>query len=308
MTFVSGTSTPQERIRTGSPARRPGGTCSGDAERSPLLTRPAEPVPGDDGPVLAVRQAPPSPAGGRRDAVAAKAPLDRHTVVIADGDPLSRRVVRDALQAGTPFVVAAEASDGVEAVELARHYRPDIVLMELALPRLDGMSAIRRIRAEAGGTRVVVFSIRADEDLELDAIRAGACGFVAKDAGTAGAVAAMHVVLDGDAAISSSLTMRLVERLRDTPEPGHGLRPVHSTLTTREWEVLDLMSGGASTAGIAAKLVLAEDTVYSHVKNIMRKLGVHSRPEAVRAARALLCQDAGAGTGENGGPPRPPGR
>ena len=213
--------------------------------------------------------------------------LDRLRLIIADPDPLARRAIRDSLQHDGGFVVPAEARDGVEAVELAVHYRPDLVLMEVALPVIDGISACREIRSRAPGVRVVMFSVPQDREVEIRALRAGASGFLSKNAAIESVARALRAVAHGEAAVTRALTAHLVELVRTTAENGLGMRPVKSPLTTREWEVLDLICAGESTREISAKLYLSEDTVYSHTKSILRKLGVHSRSDAIAVAAQL---------------------
>lgn len=208
-------------------------------------------------------------------------------LILADPDPLSRRVIRDSLGATDGFVVVAEARDGTELIELATHYKPELVLTEIALPTVDGIEACRRILAKAPKVRIVMFTVNQDRDLEIRALRAGASGVLSKDTPIESVARAVRGVIDGEAAISRQLTMHLIELVRRTSESGSGLRPVKSVLTSREWEVLDLICAGASTREIAETLFLSEDTVYSHSKSILRKLGVHSRGEAVIAAERL---------------------
>lgn len=222
-------------------------------------------------------------------------------VLIADSDPLARRVVRDALQDDAGFVVPAEASTGIEAVELARYYHPELALMEIALPEIDGIEGTRRISRVAPEVRIVIFSFHDSEEAQLDALRAGACGFVSQEIDTARIPEALWSVMHGEAVLPRKTTMRLIKALRALPEGGIGMRPVTSPLTAREWEVLDLMTRGDDTRGIAESLVLSEDTVYSHVKNLLRKLGVHSRSEAVRVATELRQPITGFALDEGGG-------
>jgi NarL family two-component system response regulator LiaR len=216
-----------------------------------------------------------------------KLKLDTIHVVIADSDPLARRVVRDALQDRNGFVIPAEASSGNEAVELALHYRPDVALMETSLPGLDGLTATRRIQEEAPEVRVLILSRDDGEDVQLQALQAGAAGFISKNVPVEIVSRVVESVVRGEAAISRRVTMLLIERLRHLPEGGVGMRPVRSSLTEREWEVLDLLCQGKNTSDIAEALVLSEETIYSHSKNVLRKLDVHSRKEAIEAAEQL---------------------
>ena len=217
----------------------------------------------------------------------AKLKVESTHVVIADSDPLARRVIRDALQGGAGFVVPGEASTGPEAVELSLHYRPDLTLMEVSLPGMDGLAATRRIVATAPEVRVLFFSLHDREETQLEALQAGAAGFLSKNVAVETLPRVVQSVVRGEAAISRKITMRLIERLRLLPEGGTGLRPVRSTLTPREWEVLDLISQGRDTRQIAEALVVSEETIYSHTKSLLRKLKVHSRQEATEAAQQL---------------------
>jgi DNA-binding NarL/FixJ family response regulator len=206
--------------------------------------------------------------------------------VLADGDPLARRMLRDALQSDG-ITVVAEATSGREAVELTAFYRPDAVVMDAAVPLLDGIEATRVIHERAPDVCVVLLASSPDEAFGLRALRAGASGYLAKDVEPHVLPRVLRGACDGEAAISRRLAMSLIQSYRRAPRGGSGLRPVRSELTDREWEVLDLLSSGAGTEDIARTLVLSTETVRSHLKNLYRKLGVRSRDEAVAAARKL---------------------
>jgi two-component system, NarL family, response regulator LiaR len=206
--------------------------------------------------------------------------------IVADDDPLVRRLIRDTLQRAEVTVIA-EASTGREAVELALFYRPDVVVMDYMMPEMDGIEATRRIYEHDPGIRVVLLTGAGDDELGLRGLRAGAAGYLSKEVELDSLPRALRGALDGEAAISRRLAMQLVERYRSAPTGGAGLRPVRSRLTDREWEVLDLLSTGATTDEIARNLVLSPETVRSHLKNLYRKLEVNSREDAVQAASKL---------------------
>jgi len=207
-------------------------------------------------------------------------------VVIADDDPFARRLIKGALR-DAGMMVVAEAGNGREAVEFAIYYRPDIVVMDVVMPVLDGILATRKILKVNSDQLVVVLTGADEEEFGLLALQAGAVGFLSKDVDIAALPRALAAVRDGEGAISREMTRRLMARFRETSEGSSGLRPIKGPLTPREWEVVDLLKPGRSTDDVADTLVLSPETVRSHIKNILRKLDVHSREEAVAAADQL---------------------
>jgi len=211
---------------------------------------------------------------------------ERLRVLIADDDPLARQLVREALQLAGLIVIGG-AADGREAVELARHYKPDVVLMDVVMPVMDGIEATRLICESLPGTRVVVLTRSDNDELGLLGLKAGAVGFLSKAVSLDAIPRAVRGAHDGEAAISRRLSLLIVERLRGLSDERIGVRPVSSPLTPREWEILDLLCTGHGTNEIATKLVLSVETVRSHIRNVLRKLGVRSREEAIARATEL---------------------
>jgi DNA-binding NarL/FixJ family response regulator len=213
------------------------------------------------------------------------------TVVVADPDPLARRWIIDVLRQADGIEIVGAASTADDAVELVAGQRPDILLTEIALGDLDLRGLVKRLRAESEHeVRIVVFSSAVDDDRAVEALSTGAAGALAKDTPLEAVARALHGVAAGEAALSRQLTMRLIDRVRRAPTNYIGMRPLHSPLTGREWEIVDLLAADASTQQIAETLVLTEATVYTHVKNILRKLHVSSRADAVQAADRLRRQ------------------
>ena len=213
--------------------------------------------------------------------------MEAFRVIVADDDPLARRMIRSALQ-DAGFVVVAEARNGREAVELTQYYSPDAVLMDVVMPELDGISATRRIVSERPDQLVILLT-GADEEIGMAGLQAGASGYLNKDVDIEALPRALKGAAAGEAAISRTMGTLLIQQLRRAPArpTTNGLRPVRSTLTAREWEVLDLLCDGNSTDQMANELFLSTETVRSHVKSIYRKLGVNSREQAVSEAERL---------------------
>jgi NarL family two-component system response regulator LiaR len=208
-------------------------------------------------------------------------------VIVADDDPFARRMIKESLRRAGAIVVA-EAHDGRQAVELARFYQPDVILMDVVMPELDGISATREILKGRPEQLIVILTSSDEEEMGFVGLRAGAVGYLSKDLDVDVLPQALAGARSGEAAISRRLSMRLIEQLRLVPDRGStGMRPVKSPLTPREWEVVDLLDEGRTTDEIADILVLSTETVRSHVKNLMRKLGTNSRADAVAVANRM---------------------
>jgi DNA-binding NarL/FixJ family response regulator len=217
-------------------------------------------------------------------------PEERHVrVVIADHDGLARSMMRAALQDANGIATVATTGDGREALELVRYYQPAVLIIDTALLSDGPAALIGRVLRESPETRVLTISVN-DDEIALSALRAGGVGHLSKDVDPAKLAGLVRRAASGEPIVPRRLTRPLLELLRELPD--RGWRPLHSRLTTREWEIVELLGDGASTQEIAECLVLSPTTVYSHVKSLLRKLGVHSRREAVLAARRLRREEA----------------
>jgi DNA-binding NarL/FixJ family response regulator len=204
----------------------------------------------------------------------------RIAVLIADDQRLVRTGFRVILASEPDIDVVGEASDGVEAVQLVRELRPDVVLMDIRMPRLDGLEATRQLLVHSD-TRVVILTTFDSDDYVYEALRAGASGFLLKDAPADQLLAAIRCAADGDALIDPSVTRRLIGRFARSLRPDDVAPTRLRQLTERELQVLRLIARGRSNSEIAADLVIEESTVKSHVGRILTKLDLRDRVQAV---------------------------
>jgi DNA-binding NarL/FixJ family response regulator len=207
-----------------------------------------------------------------------------HTVrvLLVDDQPLLRTGFRMVLGSEPGLTVVGEAGDGEEAVDLARRLQPDVVLMDIRMPRLDGVEATRRI-VEAGlRARVLVLTTFDLDEYVVGALRAGASGFVTKDVPAEDLVEAIRVVAAGEAIVAPRILRRLLDQYAGhLPDPAAARSPLADGLTEREHEVLVLIARGLSNAEIARNLYVSETTVKTHVGHVLMKLGVRDRVQAV---------------------------
>jgi DNA-binding NarL/FixJ family response regulator len=204
-------------------------------------------------------------------------------VLLADDQPLVRAGLRVLFESERDIAVTGEAANGEEAVSLARHVRPDVALMDIRMPVLDGLEATRQIAAEAqlAAVKVLIVTTFESDEYVFEALRAGASGFLLKDAEPTELLHAVRVVADGDALLSPSVTRRLITRFVAAPERDPSPPPQLEALTDREREIMALVARGLSNDQIAGLLTISPATAKTHVSRAMLKLGARDRAQLV---------------------------
>ncbi|HEY4976745.1 MAG TPA: response regulator transcription factor [Gaiellaceae bacterium] len=209
-------------------------------------------------------------------------------VLIVDDQALVRSGFRMILEARDDLEVVGEAENGAQALELAREQEPDVVLMDVRMPVLDGVEATRRLLEAGSSARVIILTTFDLDEYVFEALRAGASGFLLKDVEPTQLVEAIRIVASGEALLAPSITRRLLVRFASLDVNERKPPPGLDSLTPRELEILRLVAGGLSNAEIAAELVLSETTVKTHVSSVLRKLNLRDRVQAV-----VLAYEAG---------------
>jgi DNA-binding NarL/FixJ family response regulator len=205
----------------------------------------------------------------------------RVRVLIVDDDALMRAGLRGVLASDEGIELVGEADDGRQAAYRTRLLKPDVVLMDVRMPDLDGISATREVLAAFPEVKVVILTTFEQDDYIFGALNAGASGFLLKRTRPEELIAAIHTIASGDSLLSPSVTSRVIEQMAGLPAPDAKRDPRLEELTAREREVLEQVARGLSNAEIAAALVIEESTVKTHLKRILTKLGVRDRVQAV---------------------------
>jgi DNA-binding NarL/FixJ family response regulator len=215
-------------------------------------------------------------------------------VLIADDQALVRGGFRLILEAQKDIQVVGEAADGREALALARELEPDVVLMDIRMPELDGLEATRRLVADGDAPRVLMLTTFGEDEYVYDGMKSGASGFLLKDIRPEQLAEAVRVAAAGDALLAPAITRRLIEEFVRRPPPGSGPPAELSQLTDRELEVLKLIARGLSNAEIASTLFLSEATIKTHITHVLAKLKLRDRVQAVVLAYESGLIQAGA--------------
>jgi DNA-binding NarL/FixJ family response regulator len=206
--------------------------------------------------------------------------MSRVRVLIVDDDDLMRAGLRSVLASDDAIEVVGEAANGREALETTRTTRPDVVLMDVRMPDVDGISATREVLASSPDVKVVILTTFEEDDYIFGALNAGASGFLLKRTRPEELIAGIRTVAEGDSLLSPSVTRRVVDRMARQPAPVASSKRL-GRLTPREREVLELVARGLSNSEIATAFVIEESTVKTHVKRVLRKLGLRDRVQAV---------------------------
>jgi len=222
-------------------------------------------------------------------------------VLIADDDDLMRAGLIELLTADPEIEIIGQASTGREAVDEARRLTPDVVLMDVRMPDLDGIGATRELSRAAPGARVLILTTFERDDYVFGALRAGASGFLLKRTRPEELIAAVHTIAAGDSLLSPSVTRRVIDRMAQQPTPELADEARLEELTAREREVLEFIARGLSNREIAAALVVQESTIRTHVKRILMKLDLRDRVQAV-----IFAYETGANRPSVGAEPKRP--
>jgi two-component system, NarL family, response regulator NreC len=208
--------------------------------------------------------------------------MNRINIVLADDHPVVRHGVRSLLQAETDFAVVGEAADGIETVQMVERLQPDVLVVDLMIPSLNGLEITRQVKQRSPHTRIVILSMHANEPYVLEALKNGAAGYVLKDTSGTDLVHAVRQVLSGQRYLSPPLSERAVEAYMQKSQET-SFDP-HDALTDREREVLQLAAEGFNNPDVAARLSISPRTVETHRANLMRKLGLKTQTDLIRYA------------------------
>ena len=208
-------------------------------------------------------------------------------ILLADDQPLFREALRTLISLQQDLEVVGEAGNGAEAVRMARALNPNVVLMDLQMPVLDGVAATRRLQVEQPGCRVIALTTFDDDEYVFDCLRSGAVGYLLKDAPSAELFAAIRAAARGDSFLQPSVTTRVIAEFARLSEQPNAASALVEPLSDREREILRLISSGSSNREIAERLFITEGTVKNHVTNILGKLNVRDRTQAALKAREL---------------------
>jgi DNA-binding NarL/FixJ family response regulator len=217
-------------------------------------------------------------------------------VLLVDDHALFRKGVADLLSSEPGFELVGEAGDGIRAVEMARELMPDVILMDISMPGIDGLEATRRIKAEMPYVRIIILTVSESDQSLFEAIKSGAQGYLLKSVQPQALLDTLSGVVRGEASISGAMAARLLQDLARESRPASPPPAPPARLTQREQEVLRLVSQGKSNKEIASALNIAENTVKNHLKNILEKLHLENR---VQAATFALRRELGDAPGED---------